>query len=170
MTCLSFRLPLLLQLICFANLCLLVSCQNNQTTLPQGEWITGNPETQIQTIERQFRGFDHAMVETGYRYQELHWAGEDQNWDYAQYQIEKINLTLKQGFERRPLRQASAETFMTIGLPAVEKAIAAKDTAVFREEMRNLTLQCNACHAMEKVAFFHVALPEKRISPIRKPQ
>lgn len=66
----------------------LFSCNQKQETA-QGDWIKGIEAEQIKTIEKQFRGFDNAMVETGYRYQELYWAGQDQNWEYADYQIEK---------------------------------------------------------------------------------
>ena len=33
----------------------------------QGDWIRGTGKEQIKTIEKQFRGFNNAMVETGYR-------------------------------------------------------------------------------------------------------
>lgn len=61
----------------------------------QGDWIRGTETEQIKTIEKQFRGFDNAMVETGYRYQELYWVGRDQNWEYADYQLAKIKSPLK---------------------------------------------------------------------------
>jgi len=47
----------------------------------QGDWIKGKDEEQIKTIEKHFRGLDLAMMETGHRYQELYWAGQDQNWE-----------------------------------------------------------------------------------------
>lgn len=39
------------------------------------------------------------MVEKGYRDQELYWAGQDENWDYADYQIEKIRKAIENGLE-----------------------------------------------------------------------
>src|SRR3989337_341058 len=80
--------------------------KENNTT--QGNWIKGTEAEQIKTIEKQFRGFDNAMVETGYRYQELYWAGQDQNWEYADYQLEKIKTAIENGLERRPKRAKSA--------------------------------------------------------------
>lgn len=67
----------------------ITSCVQNDNRTAQGAWIKGTDEGKIKTLERQFRGFDNAMVETAYRYQELYWAGQDENWDYAKYQIEK---------------------------------------------------------------------------------
>lgn len=81
----------------------LFSCnQKTDKETAQGDWIKGTETEQIKTIEKQFRGFDNAMVETGYRYQELYWAGQDQNWEYADYQIEKIKIAIENGLERRP--------------------------------------------------------------------
>jgi len=59
----------------------------------------GTEQEKINTIEKQFRGFDNAMVETGYRYQELYWAGQDENWEYADYQLEKIAIERKKDYE-----------------------------------------------------------------------
>jgi hypothetical protein len=53
--------------------------QQTENGTAHGNWIKGTQAEQIKTVEKQFRGFDHAMVETGYRYQELYWAGQDQN-------------------------------------------------------------------------------------------
>ena len=81
----------------------LFSCnQQTDKTTAQGDWIKGTEIEQIKTIEKQFRGFDNTMVETGYRYQELYWGGQDQNWEYADYQIEKIKIAIESGLERTP--------------------------------------------------------------------
>ncbi len=60
------------------------SC-NADDTDPVGsqDWLTGDTREKLETITNHLRGFDMAMVETGYRYNELYWAGEDENWDYA---------------------------------------------------------------------------------------
>jgi hypothetical protein len=45
--------------------------------------LTGSDEDKFDHVARQLRGFDMAMMEVGYRYTELFWAGQDKNWDYA---------------------------------------------------------------------------------------
>ena len=155
--------------ICVIVLFLLVllSCDSNKNEA-QGNWIKGSPQQQIQAIERQFRGFDNAMFETGYRYQELYWAGQDENWEYAGYQLEKIETAIRNGLERRPKRTASAQHFLTRVLPEMKEAVESKDSAIFTEDFTNMTINCNNCHAMEKVPFFTVKIPTERQSPIRK--
>ena len=145
----------------------MVSCSNN-VKKQQGDWIKGNEQEKIKTIEKQFRGFDNAMVETGYRYQELFWAGRDENWEYAAYQLEKIKIAIENGLQRRPKRAKSAEYFLTHVLPEMQKSVSDKDTAEFNRTFLALTSNCNNCHAAEKVPFFAVKTPTERQSPIRK--
>ena len=130
-------------------------------------WLKGNEQEKFETIAHQLRGFDLAMVETGYRYQELYWAGQDQNWDYAKYHLEKIELAIKNGLERRPKRAPSSEHFLSVILPEMQKAINSKDTLEFDRNFQALTTNCNSCHAMEKVPFFNVQIPTQRNSPNR---
>jgi hypothetical protein len=150
------------------SLLCLIACDNNRKPEAQGEWIKGTEQEKIKTIEKQFRGFDNAMVETGYRYQELYWAGQDENWEYAGYQLEKIKIAIENGLQRRPMRAKSAEQFLGNVLPEMQKSIASMDTSIFNKGFQILTTACNSCHAMEKVHFFIVNEPTGRQSPIRK--
>lgn len=70
-------------------------------------WLKGSAHSQIDTIARHLRGNDLAMWEVGYRYSELYWAGANENWDLADYQLTKIRLAIDLAIERRPGRKAS---------------------------------------------------------------
>jgi hypothetical protein len=105
------------------------------------------------------------MMETRYRYVELYRAGSDGNWEAAAYQVDKIRLAIENGLERRPERAASARPFLTGPLAATGQAIGARDPELFAQRFEALTAGCNACHVMEKVPFFEVHPPERRISP-----
>jgi hypothetical protein len=147
----------------------LIACsQQTEIETAQGDWITGTKSEQIKTIEKHFRGFDHAMIETDYRFQELYWAGQDQNWEYAEYQLEEMVGALENGLERRPKRAASAEQFMTNILPEMQKSIEKRDPIIFERSFEVLTINCNSCHAMENVAFINVQIPSVRRSSVKK--
>lgn len=133
----------------------------------EGEWLTGTPAEQLQTVEKQLRGLDVAMAEIGYRFTELYFAGEEGNWDYAKYQAEKIDLALRLALERRPKRAQSSQPFLNEDLPAVQQAIEGQDPSAFRQAMERLRAACMKCHANEEVPYFTVELPEQRLSPIR---
>lgn len=150
-------------LLGFIFLIVQLNCKN----AAQGEWIKGTEEEKISMVERQFRGFDMAMIEIGYRYSELYWAGHDENWEYAKYQLEKINLSFKNGIERRPKRLKFSEMFLNY-IPTIQKSINDKNKKDFFEVFQITTQLCNSCHVTEKVDFFLVKEPLLRVSPIRK--
>ncbi len=144
------------------------SCQKDNLVAPpaQGDWIKGSEGKKLKTIEKQFRGFDMAMVETGYRYQTLYWAGQNGNWQYAEYQAGKINKAIVNGLERRPKRSKSANFFLNESLPTLQEAILSKDKAKFNESFGELTKSCNQCHHMENVPSFKVTIPTQKVSPL----
>lgn len=148
-----------------ACLLFLMSCGENQTV--QGDWIKGSEEDQLEIIEEQFGGFSQAMSEIGYRYQELYWAGKDENWKYADYQLEHIDEALEAGLVRRPKRAQSAEHFITYTIPEMEKAIASKDTAAFNKSFEQLRIDCRNCHIAERHEFIEVTIPKLRASSIQ---
>jgi hypothetical protein len=148
----------------------LAACRQPPATTASGEggWLAGTVDGKFDTVAKHLRGFDMAMVETGYRYNELYWAAQDANWGYADYQAKKVRTAVENGLERRPKRAASAETFLTIALPAVEDAIARRDAALLRERLGTLRSTCNTCHVVEKVEFIHVGEPQVRITAALK--
>lgn len=94
------------------------------------------------------------MAEIGYRYRELLLANRERNWDYALYQVDKIDLALKLALERRPKRGPSAQRFLTEDLPAVRQAIQSKNTEALDDALGRLHNSCVTCHRAEKVPFF----------------
>ncbi|MBL8949775.1 MAG: hypothetical protein JNK82_03300 [Myxococcaceae bacterium] len=154
-----------MSLLCVALLS--IGCSRKIAEPPPGPdaWLlAGTDEERFARIARQLRGFDVAMVEVGYRYGELHWAGQDGDWAFASYQLQKIRTALANGVERRPKRGPSAR-MLEGALGGVEEAVAAKDPALFTARFTALTGSCNACHLAEQVPFVHVRPPEVRCSP-----
>jgi hypothetical protein len=108
------------------------------------------------------------MVEVGHRYIDLYWTGQDANWEAAAYELQKMRLAIENGLERRPKRATSARPFLVGPLAAMDEAVAGRDSDLFATRFEDLTAGCNACHAMEQVAFFEIRPPESRVSPIRR--
>jgi hypothetical protein len=143
-------------------------CRSAPAPKSGAAWLAADPEPRALQLERQLRGFDVAMLETGHRYVELYWAGQDQNWDAAAYQLLKIRLAIENGLERRPQRATSARPFLAGQLVALEAAVAERSAAAFATRFRELTAACNDCHAAEAVPFFEIHPPATRVSPIRR--
>lgn len=152
-------------LILFALSLIIFSC--NQTENPKGKWLNGSNQENIEKIEEHFKGFGVAMFEIGYRYQELYWALIDENWDYAEHQIDEIEETLLLALERRPSRKKSATNFIDNALPEMIKFINEKNSNEINTKFDNFTNACNACHAMEQMTFIYISKPEIRTSPVR---
>jgi hypothetical protein len=136
----------------------------------KNRWLRGNSHERWTAVERHLRGLDVAMMEIGYRYQELYWAGVDSNWEYADYQVKKIDLALENALERRPKRRASTGPEFVPALGEVKQAIVLKDLAEFEDAFEGMSAACNSCHAAEGVASFHVEPPSDRRSSIRAPR
>ncbi|CAL2080675.1 conserved protein of unknown function [Tenacibaculum sp. 190524A02b] len=157
-----------------AFIILLTSCKDKTEYVPvQGKWIKGTEQEQMKIIETQLRGLDMAMVEIGYRYQELYWAGQDEHWEFANYQLKKIEKALKLGLQRRPNRAKTAQHFLNFVIPEVKKTIKAKNKENFNEKFNMMRQNCTACHAAgteESYPTFTVQIPNDRQSPIRREQ
>ncbi len=146
---------------------MMLSCKDSRPSGEEG-WLQGDTHEKFDRVADQLGGFSATMVEVGHRYQELYWAGVDQNWEYAGHQIEHIEEALEAGYERRPVRKPSGEYFMEFVIPEMEKAIERKDSLAFFKAFEIMTVNCNSCHAKENMAFMKVQQPEIRYSPIRK--
>lgn len=151
----------------------LFACQTNiqqeekSTAVGHEGWLEGTSEEKFEEIAHQLGGFSKTMVEVSYRYSELYWAGMDENWGYADHQVEHIIEALEDGLKRRPERAASAESFMKDALPAIEEVIKKEDKEEFLKGFRAFTSACNACHALEGESFIMIKEPEVRTSPVR---
>lgn len=144
--------------------------QTSSGAIEQNHWLAAEDDARRDQLERHLRGLDVAMFEIAHRFNELYYAGQDRNWLYAQYQIEKIELALKLALERRPARAASARPFVEETIPFVKdaiKAAAAGDAKQrYDDAMDRLRTDCMKCHVAEDVPHFIVYFPQRRESAV----
>ncbi|KEO74173.1 hypothetical protein [Anditalea andensis] len=147
----------------------LIACNNQSKTYPSGSdgWLTGTEEEKFEEVASQLGGFSRTMIEVAYRYSELYWAGQDENWDYADHQLEHLVEVLEDGLKRRPARAESAQDFLQHTVSEMEELIVKEEKVAFLEGFRSLTTACNACHAREGESFIVIREPEFRTSPVR---
>ena len=142
------------------------ACQTETEKTYETRWVGETMEEILGNVESQFGGFSQAMMEVNYRYNELYWAGVDENWGYAEYQLDKLlDATLK-GFVRRPDREASAAQFVNTSTPRLMETIENEDGDTFLERFDRYVESCNTCHEMEDVSFMRVIVPENRTTVI----
>lgn len=151
------------RLIPFLTILFLIGCESKNEKL---NWLSSDKDSAFVQIERHFRGFDMAMKEVGYRYNELYFAGVDENWGYAQYHLEKIKTAIENGLERRPKRAAAAKGFLEYSIPSLTKTIQENNKEKFIKDFETFRQSCIACHINEKVEFVKVVIPKTRLSPV----
>jgi hypothetical protein len=148
---------------------LLSACkQQDAPSTDTGNWLRGDARENFEAVEEQFGGFSVTMWEMGYRYMELYWAGLDENWEYAEHQLEEMEEAMRRGIIRRPEHAEAARTFLLEhALPRMHAVVENGDVHEFREEGAVLTQSCNACHTARDHAFIRIAPPVLRMTPVR---
>lgn len=139
-----------------------ISCNKSPDGL---KWLSGSEDDKFKSIEKQLRGFDETMVEVGYRYNELFFAGTNKNWELASYHLKKIKYSIELGTERRPKRLKSSKMIFPV-LKSLNESVISKNQDEFQRNYKILTKTCNACHQAEGVSYFRVKEPTHHLSPV----
>lgn len=130
----------------------------DQTAPPSNRWLL-DADTDVdrfKKLEIYLRGFDQPMMEVGERYQRLYDAIRDRNWELADYQWNKIRLTINTGLMKRPKRTQNAEDiFLDTAWPEMEAAIKSKDDGRIQAQFMVIRQTCMACHIAEQVPFMN---------------
>jgi hypothetical protein len=162
------KLALVLSFSLFA----FVACQQqvvqevDDSPVGYGGWLKGSSQEKFEEVAHQIQGFSRTMWEVSYRYNELYFAGMDENWGFAEYMLEHIDEALEQGYIRRPEREQSGKHFQEVIIPSMYEAIESEDKEEFIKAFEIMRVNCNACHAMEEVPFITVQTPKQRNLPI----
>lgn len=138
---------------------LMLACQQNRTeskSVGKDGWLKGSEQEKINEIANQLRGYDVAMVEINYRFDQLKKVENTTNWDYHQYQLEKMKTAFQNAMTRRPKRNASSQYFLDNEYKNLEDAVTKKDSVLFLKGLTIMQNGCNACHAKEKVPFIQI--------------
>lgn len=158
------KIIFLLLLLSFSQLL----AQNNYSTTSNWLLETKTDTQKFKAIQKQFRGFDLAMVEVGYRFNSFYFAIKDKNYDLANYQWDKIKKAITNGTYRRPKRKTNSEVmFLNTQYKTMKTALTKKNDKRIWQEYRQVKQSCNACHTAERVPFIKVIDPEYRWQPIQ---
>ncbi len=134
------------------------------------EWLmdTNSTQEKFKKIQKQFRGFDLAMVEVGFRFNSFYFALKDKNYPLANYQLDKIKKAIINGIERRPKRKHNSNTlFLDTQYKNMKDTLAKKDSKKIWQEYNKTKQSCNICHVAENVPFINVVNPKYRWQPIK---
>ena len=122
-----------------------------------------------QTLIERLPDQSHEMQDAGYHFENLWFAGNQQNWPLADYYLRKTRSYLQLAVQIKPVRKTSAGTEVALkafldsvdhGLLAqVDTAIQHQDVAGFRTAYRQTVEGCTACHTACEKAYLRVQVP-----------
>ncbi|WFU25635.1 hypothetical protein QA649_05345 [Bradyrhizobium sp. CB1717] len=109
-------------------------------------------------------GLGEFMTATQLRHAKLWFAGKQNNWDLAAYEIDEIKESLEDAARLFPTSDGIpvAEMIKTIIDPRIEeleKAVRAKSSTKFTAAFDELTRGCNSCHAGAGKPFIRIQRP-----------
>ena len=144
-------------LIILIIICCVSSCrQSEQNALQQ----------RVDSLEKKLAatykpGFGEFMSSIQVHHAKLWFAGKNQNWELADFEMHEIAETLDAIKEYQTEREESKKVDMLKpSLDAVNDAIQKKDSALFNSSYFLLTNTCNSCHKAVNFGFNVVKVPE----------
>jgi len=133
--------------------------------MPQTEHIQAL-EMRVDSLEHEIAnaytpGFGEFMSNIQAHHAKLWFAGLNENWDLADFEVHEIIETANAVLKYQTERNESKEIDMIFPpLDSVAAAITQKNAAYFKHTYTLLTNTCNACHQATNFAFNVVKVPE----------
>ncbi len=114
--------------------------------------------------ERYLPRLNDMMVAAQLRHFKLWYAGVEQNWPLANYELAQIRTSIEDAKILYPDNDASNMSTLTPVADELDSAIKAKDSIEFSRGFTKLTAACNSCHEAAGVGF--IKIREPRLSPL----
>ena len=137
---------------------LLVSCNSNEPTVNTRSAITSDSLHKM--MEQYAPGLGEIMGGIQTHHAKLWYAGINENWKLAQYEIDE----LKERFEQARTVEAERPEVKMIpmmypSIDSINVAIGHKNLAQFKSGFQLLTASCNSCHSDNNFEFNIITIP-----------
>lgn len=127
---------------------------------------TGQMQTQIDSLQKKASdiykpGFGEFMIYVQIHHAKLWYAGENQNWDLANFEIGEIKEAMM-NIEKYE-KDRSESRIINMIYPSIDSivyAIGQRNEAQFEKSYEVLTSNCNSCHALVNYGFNKIKKPE----------
>jgi len=138
---------------------LIIACDDQQQTVKQ---FQSRIDSLQQQIDKSYKpGFGEFMSSIQVHHEKLWFAGINQNWKLADFEIGEIKESLEdiQTYcTDRPERKSL--TMIDRPLDSISYAIQQKDEALFKKSFITLTNTCNNCHRTTEHEFNVIKIPD----------
>lgn len=141
------------------SLLLLYSCSDNSVRVSQLQNEIN--ELQKKVYDSYKPGFGEFMSNVQIHHAKLWFAGINQNWALADFEVKEI----KESFDDLKKYQTEREEtkmipMINIPIDSVNVAIQRKDLKSFKDDFVSLAKTCNACHSENHFEFNRIKIPE----------
>jgi hypothetical protein len=138
-------------------------CKHGQDGQAQLQSRIDALQNQIQKIEEDYKpGFGELMSSVQAHHAKLWYAGINENWKLAEFEIHEIDETFEKVVELHVDEHNAAELVPELIDPLlknVEYAAKKQELAAFKMDYQQLTSGCNDCHLEAGVEFIRIQIP-----------
>ena len=99
------------------------------------------------------------MLAKQWRHIKLWFAGKQQNWNLAAYELAQLRASLVDAATLYSNIPVNEVVIMVEPIQSLNKAIETKDSARFTKAFNELTAGCNACHREMGREFIEIKVP-----------
>ncbi len=126
-------------------------------------------KAEIEELRGRLPSQSHAMMDVGYHFTNLWFAGQHGNWPLAQFYLEETRSHLRWAVRIVPVRRTKAgevdlrgllEAVDHAGLEEVGKAIAGRSLDAFGAAYRRTLEGCYTCHKASDKPYLRPRIPE----------
>lgn len=125
---------------------------------PTSNWLSDAKDDQerFRRIQIYAGGTYEQMWQIGYRYQQVHRAIADENWELASYHWDKLKDVLNVALMKRPNRTPNAEAlFLDSTWKQLDDALKAKNNQRAQAAFLTQRSACIGCHVAERMPFLN---------------
>jgi len=137
---------------------LLTACTKSNN----GEQALQNQIDSLKTkLENAYKpGFGDFMGKVQTRHSKLWFAGVNENWELAEFEMHELEEVIEDIRTVYPNREKTQSLpIIEPSLETVNNAIKQRDAEVFKKGYLTLTNACNSCHQATKVEFIKIKTP-----------
>lgn len=140
---------------------LLCACRQQPQRL---ESVNARIDSVSERVDHMYKpGFGEFMSSIQAHHAKLWFAGQNENWKLADFEIHEIMEAVEDIQTYQTAREESKLMGMlTPALDSVQHAIAQKNTKEFRTTFTSLTKTCNTCHRATNFDFNIVKIPDSQ--------
>jgi len=141
-------------MIFILGLMIFTSCSDNSKQIRE-------LENKLEEVKSYKPGFGEFMSNVQIHHAKLWFAGKNQNWKLAEFEINEI----KETFDDLKIYQSEREEtklipMISVAFDSVSSSIEQKDLKLFKNSFVLLTNTCNDCHLAAHFEFNKIKIPE----------